>query len=141
VQSIKKSRDKNYLIVDAGMHCLQAATGLGSFVHRNFPMHYIPLCSTKSHDKKIFQVAGPLCTPGDVLLKNILLPSNIHRGDFIIILNAGAYGLSASPGKFLSHGSPVEVMHDQGKLYCIRRRETIDDILSTQLMENNHVTH
>jgi diaminopimelate decarboxylase len=86
-------------------------------------------------------VAGPLCTPGDVLLKNILLPSNIHRGDFIIILNAGAYGLSASPGKFLSHGSPVEVMHDQGKLYCIRRRETIDDILSTQLMENNHVTH
>ena len=85
-------------------------------------------------------MAGPLCTPGDVLLKDVELPA-VKKGDLIVLLNTGAYGLSASPGKFLSHGFPSEVMHDHEKLYCIRRRETVEDIWLTQLMENNHVLH
>ncbi|EKD92255.1 MAG: Orn/DAP/Arg decarboxylase 2 [uncultured bacterium] len=143
VQNIKTSHDKNYIIVDAGMHCNLAATGLGSFVHRNFPMRFIPLSAVENinnDEKKYYQVAGPLCTPGDVLLKDVELPA-VKKGDLIVLLNTGAYGLSASPGKFLSHGFPSEVMHDNEKLYCIRRRETVEDIWLTQLMENNHVEH
>ncbi len=133
VQYVKKNKNKNYCIVDAGMHCHFAATGLGSFVHRNFPMHFVPLDRmVDANQKKLYQVVGPLCTPGDILLKDIELPI-VHTGDLIVLLNTGAYGLTASPGRFLSHGSPAEVLYHHEKFYIARRRETNDDILSTNI--------
>ena len=132
VQSVKKSHEKNYLVVDAGMHCYLAVTGLGSFVHRNFPAQLISRTKKNSNEKINYQVAGPLCTPGDILLRDIALPT-VKRNDLLVISNAGAYGLTASPGKFLSHGCPAEVILDGEKLHCIRRRETAEDILATQL--------
>ncbi|OGT45647.1 MAG: hypothetical protein A3E82_09140 [Gammaproteobacteria bacterium RIFCSPHIGHO2_12_FULL_38_11] len=132
IQSVKSNHEKNYLIVDAGLHCHMATTGLGSFIHRNFPFFHISENKLKnSISKKKYQVTGPLCTPCDVLLKNIEL-KNVTVGDLIIIKNSGAYGLTASPGKFLSHGSPAEVIYENKKLKLIRRRETIDDLLLTQ---------
>ncbi|MCX7120546.1 MAG: diaminopimelate decarboxylase [Gammaproteobacteria bacterium] len=132
VQYVKTSHDKNYLIVDAGMNCFMAATGLGSYVHRNFHFSHIPISNSRVEvQKKQYQVAGPLCTPGDVLLKNVEL-SNVSRGDLIVFEKTGAYGLTASPSRFLSHGSPAEAIYDDKKNHLIRRRETIDDIFSTQ---------
>lgn len=134
VQTVKESHDKNYIIVDAGMHCHMAVTGLGSFVHRNFPAQLISLTSKNKRDtknSKQYQVVGPLCTPGDVLLRDIEFPE-AKAGDLIVISNTGAYGVSASPGRFLSHGSPAEVLSDGNQLQLIRRRETIDDLWSTQ---------
>ena len=63
-------------------------------------------------------------------------------GDLVVILNAGAYGLTASPGRFLSHGYAAEVMQYQSKNYLIRSRESIEDIVKNQsdlseIFENN----
>jgi diaminopimelate decarboxylase len=131
IQSIKENHEKKYIIVNAGMHCHLAATGLGSFVHRNFPMLLISQSEEKSKNCLVYSVAGPLCTPGDVLLKDVQLP-DAHVGDLLVLRNVGAYGLSASPGRFLSFGSPAEAILLNNKSYCIRRRETVDDIWSTQ---------
>lgn len=136
VQSVKKNHDKNYIVVDAGFNCYMAAAGLGSFIHRNFPMRFIALRNDEnSIEKRLYQVSGPLCTPGDILLKDIHLPV-VHPKDLIILLFVGAYGLSASPGKFLSHGFPEEVIFYKNNLQRIRRRETIDDFLATQFQLN-----
>lgn len=131
VQSIKENHGKKYIIVDAGMHCHLAATGLGSFVHRNFPMLLVSSSECKDADYSVCCVAGSSCTPGDILLKDILLPK-VCVNDLLVLQNVGAYGLSASPGKFLSFGSPAEAILLDNKFYCIRRRETADDIWSTQ---------
>lgn len=134
VQSVKDSHDKHYIIVDAGMHCHMAVTGLGSFVHRNFPAHLISMQSKNNHEsqeKKQYQVVGPLCTPGDVLLRDVEF-SCVTVGDLMIISNTGAYGTSASPGRFLSHGSPSEILYYHNQLQLIRRRESIADLWSTQ---------
>src|SRR3990167_4059473 len=68
---VKESHQKKYIILDSGMHCCFAATGLGSFVHRNFPSKIIS--EQKQYDLHFYeyQVAGSLCTPGDLLLKNV----------------------------------------------------------------------
>lgn len=149
VQAIKKSHDKNYVLVDAGMHCHLAVTGLGSFVHRNFPAEIISrTTSNLETGLKKYQIAGPLCTPGDIILRDFL-SREISVGDFVVIKNVGAYGVSASPGRFLSHGSPAEIIYRDHQLFLARRRETLHDILLCQYdldpifyqQEKNYVKH
>jgi diaminopimelate decarboxylase len=40
---------------------------------------------------------------------DVVLP-RAEIGDLVVIFQAGAYGLSASPTAFLSHPAPVEVL-------------------------------
>ncbi|PIZ04948.1 MAG: diaminopimelate decarboxylase [Gammaproteobacteria bacterium CG_4_10_14_0_8_um_filter_38_16] len=138
VHSVKKSHGKNYVLVDAGMHCHLAVSGLASFVHRNFTAKvFHKNKAIPSDEKKPYQVAGPLCTPGDILLRDFRSDA-FSPGDCLVIFNAGAYGLSASPGKFLSHGSPAEIIFHEDQFFLARERETLSDILSCQknLIEN-----
>lgn len=132
VRSVKRTHNKNYVIVDAGMHCHMASVGLGSFVHRNFPCEVIDRKIKNNHDKNIYQIVGPSCTPNDLLLKDIELPT-MCVGDLIKIGYAGAYGLTASPGRFLSHGIPAEATYFNDTLYLIRHAELLTDILSKQV--------
>jgi glycosyltransferase involved in cell wall biosynthesis len=54
-------------------------------------------------------VVGPLCTPLDVLARQVTLP-RAEPGDLIVIAQSGAYGFSASPHRFLGHPEPAEVL-------------------------------
>jgi diaminopimelate decarboxylase len=54
-------------------------------------------------------VVGCLCTPLDLLADNVELPP-ADVGDLVVIFQAGAYGLTASPTRFLGHPEPVEVL-------------------------------
>jgi diaminopimelate decarboxylase len=54
-------------------------------------------------------VVGCLCTPLDLLADNVALPP-AEIGDLVVISQAGAYGLTASPTAFLSHPAPLEVL-------------------------------
>src|SRR5919198_1060593 len=47
-------------------------------------------------------VVGCLCTPLDLLADNVTLP-RAEIGDLVVIFQAGAYGLTASPTAFLGH--------------------------------------
>ena len=52
---------------------------------------------------------GCLCTPLDLLGDGVELP-RADIGDLVVVFQAGAYGLTASPTAFLSHPSPIEVL-------------------------------
>jgi diaminopimelate decarboxylase len=52
---------------------------------------------------------GPLCTPLDLLGDRMEL-GHAREGDLIVVLQSGAYGLTASPTAFLGHPAPVEVL-------------------------------
>ncbi|MDD4967711.1 alanine racemase [Halothiobacillus sp.] len=96
----KTSRGKTYLLCDGGMHHHLALSGnLGQILRRNWPIVSIDqLNAPCTHP---FDLAGPLCTPLDVLGQNQELPE-LAVGDLIGVLQSGAYGLSASPNGFLS---------------------------------------
>lgn len=105
-----------------------AAVGIGSFVKRNFPLRS---CAAGAVDN--WTLTGPLCTPNDTIGSKVSL-SGIEVGACVVVDASGAYGPTASPGRFLSHGFPAEVLLVDGEAVLIRRRETVEDILSGQIL-------
>jgi diaminopimelate decarboxylase len=104
----KESRGRQYLVVDGGLHHQLAASGnFGQVIRRNYPIAVgNRLCG--GIDEAV-TVVGCLCTPLDLLGDNVKLPQ-AEIGDLIVLFQAGAYGLTASPTAFLGHPPPVEVL-------------------------------
>ena len=108
VIDIKESRGHTFLITDGGLHHHLAASGnFGQVIRKNYP---VVLANRVIADSKTsVSVVGPLCTPLDLLGDKMELPQ-AEVGDYIAVLQSGAYGYSASPHGFLSHPAPVEVL-------------------------------
>jgi hypothetical protein len=56
------------------------------------------------------------------------------------VLLSGAYGPTASPTHFLSHGYPAEVLVIDGKAHLIRVRDRPEDLLAKQRLVLSHAT-
>ncbi|MFI6743403.1 type III PLP-dependent enzyme [Nonomuraea sp. NPDC050451] len=132
VRSVKESHGQSFVITDGGTHHHLSAVGIGSIMRRNFP---IRLLEDAAGPEEVCQIAGLLCTPNDLLGRNVMLPKP-RVGDVLGIFQSGAYGLSASPGLFISHGFPAEVLVHEGKSYLIRERDEPDDLLRKQRHHN-----
>jgi diaminopimelate decarboxylase len=104
----KESRGTTFLVVDGGMHHQLAASGnLGQVIKRNYP---VAIGGRDPEDAPETQtVVGCLCTPLDVLARDARLP-RAEVGELVVVRQAGAYGLTASPTAFLGHERPVEVL-------------------------------
>jgi diaminopimelate decarboxylase len=134
VLDVKVSREKKFLILDGGMHHHLAASGnLGQTIKRNYPVAIVNRLSGPANapGEKV-QVVGPLCTPLDVLARDIELP-HAEVGDLIGVFQSGAYARAASPLGFLSHPAPPEVWVDRGRDALVRRRGTYADYLRDQI--------
>jgi diaminopimelate decarboxylase len=104
----KESRGKTYLVVDGGLHHQLAASGnFGQVIRRNYPVAIGNRMDEEATDT--VSVVGCLCTPLDLLADGVSLPA-ADIGDLVVVFQAGAYGLTASPTAFLSHPPPVEVL-------------------------------
>lgn len=103
----KRSRGRDYLVVDGGLHHQLAASGnFGQVIRRNYP---VAIGTPRTTETETVSVVGCLCTPLDLLADRVELPV-AGVGDLVVIFQAGAYGLTASPTAFLSHPAPVEVV-------------------------------
>lgn len=104
----KVSRGQTYLIVNGGLHHHLRATGnFGSSGGKNYPMAIgNKMQATKT---ETVTVAGALCTPLDILATAVELPV-ADIGDLVVIYQSGAYGLTASPGGFLTQPAAQEVL-------------------------------
>ncbi len=104
----KRSRGKTFLVVDGGLHHQLAASGnFGQVIRRNYPVTIANRAA--GPDDEPVSVVGCLCTPLDLLADEVALPQ-AEVGDLVVISQAGAYGLTASPTAFLSHPAPAEVL-------------------------------
>jgi len=127
VNDIKEPRGKTFFIVDGGMnHHLAASGNLGQVIKRNFPVAVVnrldaPVVAT-------VDVVGPLCTPLDVIARDVALPK-AQVGDLFGIFQSGAYARTASPLGFLSQPTPAEIIVRDGAATLARRRGTYDDAL------------
>ncbi len=104
----KQSRGKTFLVVDGGMHHQLAASGnFGQVIRRNYPV----AIGGRDDDEtaETVSVVGCLCTPLDLLADDVSLP-RAEIGDLVVVFQAGAYGLTASPTAFLGHPAPAEVL-------------------------------
>lgn len=131
VRYVKRSMGEWFAITDGGTHHHMAAVGVGSFVKRNFPVMLLDRTPDPAGELLRWTVTGPLCTPNDTLVKRAKLPP-LQVGDLLGVLRSGAYGPSASPGHFLSHGYPAEIMIHGGRTHLVRTRDEPDDLLRKQ---------
>ncbi|MDT0267370.1 type III PLP-dependent enzyme [Streptomyces sp. DSM 44915] len=129
VRYVKESMGERFAVADGGTHHHMAAVGIGSFVKRNFPAEL--LTERPTGEVGPWNVTGPLCTPNDSVLKRAELPA-LRPGDLVGLRNSGAYGPTASPGLFLSHGYPAEVLVRAGRAHLVRERDQPDDLLRPQ---------
>jgi diaminopimelate decarboxylase len=88
-------------------HQLAASGNFGQVIRRNYPV----AVAGRGDDRRMetVSVVGCLCTPLDLLADAVELPV-AGIGDLVVVLQAGAYGLTASPTAFLSHPQPLEVL-------------------------------
>ncbi|MYN25127.1 pyridoxal-dependent decarboxylase, exosortase A system-associated [Duganella levis] len=104
----KLSHGQVFVITDGGLHHHLAASGnFGQVIRKNYPvavgnrMHAAP--------REVVTVVGPLCTPLDMLADSMEL-ARVEPGDYVVVFQSGAYGLTASPTAFLGHPPPLEVL-------------------------------
>ncbi|WP_108868430.1 diaminopimelate decarboxylase [Aquimarina aquimarini] len=131
VNNIKINHGKTFVVTDGGTNCHSASAGSGRVVKRNFPMENIS--ATDNLEEFEYQVAGPLCSPDDIIGRNIKL-KEVKEGDILVINASGAYGSTSSPGLFHSHGFPVEALVYDDQVHLIRHKDTSDDIISRQVV-------
>jgi diaminopimelate decarboxylase len=102
----KVSRGQVFLVADGGLHHHLAASGnFGQVLRKNYPV----CIGSRVHGttREIASVVGPLCTPLDLLADRMEL-ATAQPGDLVVVFQSGAYGLTASPTRFLSHPRPDE---------------------------------
>jgi diaminopimelate decarboxylase len=120
-----KPRDaaSEFAVIDAGMTELMRPALYGAF-------HRIDAVQPREGEPRQYEVVGPVCESSDVVGRDRLLPP-LAVGDLVAIRDAGAYG-AAMASNYNRRPLPPEVMVDAGAWRLIRRRQTLDDMLSME---------
>ncbi|MFN3505390.1 MAG: diaminopimelate decarboxylase [Caldimicrobium sp.] len=119
----KSNKEKNFVIVDAGMNDLMRPA-LYQAYHKVIPLE------DKEEEEIIADIVGPICESGDFLAKDRKIPK-VKRGDYLVVMSAGAYGFVMS-SNYNSRPRAAEVLVDGEQVFLIRRRETIEDLLALE---------
>ncbi|MBI3317421.1 MAG: diaminopimelate decarboxylase [Candidatus Omnitrophica bacterium] len=118
---IKKTRLKNFAIMDTGMSELIRPT-LYEAHHEVWP-----LLKNEKASKWMYDVVGPICESGDFLAKDRHI-QELHAGDYVAFMTAGAYGFVMS-SNYNSRPLACEVMVKGSQFSVIRKRQKIQDLI------------
>lgn len=79
--------------------------------------------------ERVYTIVGCICETDTFGVDRRLV--EVQEGDILALRNAGAYGYAMS-SNYNFRPRPAEVLVDGGEAHLVRRRETIDDLLSAQ---------
>lgn len=82
-------------------------------------------------------IAGKFCESGDILINNINLPE-LEEGDILCVFNTGAYNYSMA-SNYNRFQKPAAVLVNNSKSDMIIKRETLDDLISHDVIPNRLV--
>lgn len=124
VEYIKKTAQKNFVILDAGMNDLMRPALYDGW-------HDIwPIQQDDSLDPIFCDVVGPVCETTDVLGAGRQL--KIRPNEEVALLNCGAYGFTMSSNyNSRPRAAEVLIIDDEAKL--IRKRESYHDLFAGEL--------
>ena len=133
----KDSGGKHFVIQDAAMNDLLQPALYEAF-HRMWPVAPAEGAPTPPEDyeaeipgtRKV-DVVGPVCETSDYLALNRQLPP-MKRDDLLAVFSAGAYGMVMS-SNYNGRLRAAEVLVDGDQDRLIRRRETLDDLVRTEI--------
>jgi diaminopimelate decarboxylase len=120
----KLNGNKTFVVTDAGMNDL-IRPSLYQAYHA-----ILPLRRDTKRKMAVVDVVGPVCETGDFFARDRELPG-LTAGDFLAVLDAGAYGMSLS-SNYNSRARAAEVLVDGRTHRLIRRRETLRELLTQE---------
>ena len=123
VNTVKQTTATVFVGVDSGQNHLIRPMFYDAY-------HHIINISNPEGKQRIYTVVGYICETDTFGWDRKM--NEVREGDVLAILNAGAYGYTMS-NNYNSRLRPAEVMFSNGMPKLIRRRETVDDLLRTQL--------
>jgi diaminopimelate decarboxylase len=112
-----------FVVIDAGMTELLRPAMYGAY-------HAIEPVAPRPGDRRRYEIVGPVCESSDVVGRDRDLPP-LDVGDLVAIRDVGAYG-AAMASNYNRRPMPAEVLVDNGSWRVIRRRQTVDDMLSLE---------
>jgi len=118
---IKKSKNKNFIILDSAMNDLMRPALYGAN-HK-----IIPVVKKDANSKKTYEFVGPICESTDKFLtsKNF---QKLKEKDLLIICDVGAYGMSLS-SNYNVRPKPVEILIKGSKINIIKKRQKLIDLI------------
>lgn len=122
IWGIKHTR-RNFLLVDAGMMTLLRPMLYGAR-HPVLPLY-------KGRRMGTWDLAGPVCESGDILAKDVWLPTP-REGDTLAILQAGAYGSSMS-SNYLDYPRPLEILWNGSEWEILRRKQSWESLFADEV--------
>ncbi len=104
VVQVKQAWGRRFVAVDGGMNALLRPALYGAH-HRIWPVR-------RRQPLQPATVVGPNCESADVLVRAVPLPVDLAPGDWLAILDAGAYGASMA-NRYNARPLPTEVLLPQ----------------------------
>jgi diaminopimelate decarboxylase len=92
--------------------------------------HHITNVSNPGGKSRIYSVVGYICETDTFGVNRQL--DEVREGDILAMANAGAYSFMMA-SNYNSRFRPAEVLVLDGQAHLVRRRETMEDILGTQI--------
>ncbi|PYQ54778.1 MAG: decarboxylase [Acidobacteria bacterium] len=125
VVSVKHRGGRRYVGTDATV----GNVAVESVYH---PFHRVDALAARSPALDVpTQVCGNTTHSRDYLARECRLPA-LEKGDLLALRDVGAYGYAVS-SHFLNRPRPAEVVLDGEAEHLTTRRETLDDLLDTQV--------
>ena len=122
-------------VKDAYKHFVAIDAGFDLFVRPALydAYHEVVVANKRNEPASVLStVVGPICESGDIIAKDRMLP-DVKRGDYIVILDTGAYGFSMS-SQYNGRPRCAEVLVKDGAAELIREKESIVDIIRHQVI-------
>lgn len=125
VGAVKRLPERTWVAIDGGMSDNPRP--------QLYQARYTAVSAARADERaeESVSLAGMHCESGDVLIDDVQLPSP-RRGDLLAVPATGAYTL-AMASNYNGVGRPAAVLVLDGEARLIRRRETIDDLLRSEV--------
>lgn len=123
----KNTENKSYLFVDGGMTDNMRVALYGA--------KYDCDLANKIGQQKInkYTIAGKCCESGDILIEDTMLPIAESK-DLLVVYGTGAYGY-AMANNYNKMRKPAVVFVKEGKARIVIRRESYEDLMSSEINE------
>ena len=121
---VKDGPARRFVVVDAAMNDL-LRPALYDAYHRVDPVR------PRGRPAELVDVVGPVCESSDFLARRREL-ERLEPGELLVVRDVGAYGYSMA-SNYNMRPRAAEVLVEDGRARLVRRRETFDDLVRTEV--------
>ena len=130
IQYLKNQGKRSFAIVDAAMNDI-IRPALYQAEHEVIALQ---MMHAKETNRKSYNVVGPVCETADFLSRNTSL--SVNESDYLAILSAGAYCFCMS-SNYNSRLKAAEILVEGGQARLVRQRETFEQMIKAELVDDN----